>query len=95
MRETPALSREQRPALNWQDHPAWTFGLFPLREELGAVINFGSSVGHIPVRGAVMQGGEATPFSVAADPCCMLETKQFSQGACVVCAAQLACTGLH
>ena len=54
------------------------------REELGAVINFGSSVGHIPVRGAVMQGGEATPFSVAADPCCMLETKQFSQGACVV-----------
>jgi hypothetical protein len=44
------------------------------REAAGAVINYGSSVGHIPARAAALSG-VATPFSVAADPCCMLETK--------------------
>jgi hypothetical protein len=44
------------------------------REAEGAVINFGSSVGHIPTRIAALTG-EAIPFSIT-DPCCMLETKQ-------------------
>jgi N-acyl-D-aspartate/D-glutamate deacylase len=49
------------------------------REAQGAVINFGSSVGHIPTRVAALTGA-AIPFSVT-DPCCMLETKQTSNPA--------------
>ena len=47
------------------------------REALGAIINFGSSVGHIPARAAAISG-VTVPFSVADDPCCMIETKQMS-----------------
>ena len=66
-------------------HLELEIGTFPVdsflqqREAIGAVINFGSSAGHIPARAAVM-GGKPIPFSVANDPCCMVETKQFSQG---------------
>ena len=45
-------------------------------EALGAVINFGTSVGHIPTRAAAMTG-KAVPLSIANDPCCMIEAKQF------------------
>lgn len=47
------------------------------REAEGAVINFGSSVGHIPARAAALSG-VAIPYSVANDACCMVETKQMS-----------------
>lgn len=46
------------------------------REALGAVINFGTSVGHIPTRAAAITG-KAVPLSIANDPCCMIEAKQF------------------
>jgi imidazolonepropionase-like amidohydrolase len=46
------------------------------REALGAVINFGTSVGHIPARAAAITGS-AVPLSIANDPCCMIEAKQF------------------
>jgi hypothetical protein len=46
------------------------------REALGAVINFGTSVGHIPTRAAAVTG-KAIPLSIANDPCCMVEAKQF------------------
>jgi hypothetical protein len=36
------------------------------REAIGAVINFGSSVGHIPTRGHAMSG-QAVPLSIATD----------------------------
>jgi len=49
------------------------------REAEGAVLNFGSSVGHIPTRVAALTGA-AVPFSIT-DPCCMLETKQTDQPA--------------
>lgn len=49
------------------------------REAEGALLNFGSSVGHIPTRVAALTGS-AVPFSIN-DPCCMLETKQTDQPA--------------